>query len=127
MDFLSTPSNLSKYDLDRLVSLLIALRQKWLGVEPEPVTGVNGEMVCECLVPKIYGSIRTSEIDIDNVRTDFAQRLAPMVKDKFISRFEYDMAESRHKTEIVLATLEERNRNKANIQLALEMYGHRTK
>ena len=103
------PSNLSEYDLDRLVSLLITLRQQRLGIEPRRVTGANGEVVCECLMPKIYGNIKVSDSDIDGIRATFAHLLTPMVKDKFISRFEYDMAESKHKGEILLAIMEERN------------------
>ena len=121
------PSNLSEYDLDRLVNLLIALRQKRLGIEPRRVTDANGEVICECLIPKICGNIKVSDSDIDGIRATFAHLLTPMVKDKFISRFEYDMAETRHKKEILLAILEERNRNRSTIQLAMAIYGPRTK
>lgn len=127
IDFLFLPSNLSEYDLDRLVNLFVVLRQERLGIEPNRVTDTNGEVICECLIPKIYGNIKGSDSDIDSIRETFARLLTPLVKDKFISRFEYDMAESRHKKDVLLAILEERDRNKASVQLALMMYGTRTK
>jgi len=112
IDFLFMPGNLSKYDLDRLVSLLIALRQERLGIEPKRVTGANGEVICECLIPKIYGNIKVSDSNIDSIREKFAHLLTPLVKDKFISRFDYDMAELKHETEVLNAILKERNRHR---------------
>jgi len=56
-----------------------------------------------------------SEKDIDNVRAEFAQMLSPLVKDKFVSRFDYDMAEIKHEmsktTAVIEATLKERSRH----------------
>jgi len=111
LDFLFAPKAISDYDIDRLVGLMVGLRQKRLGIEPKRVTGANGEVICECLIPKIYGNIKVSDSDIDGIRGVFAHLLTPMVKDKFISRFDYDMAELKHKTEMLQAVIEERNRH----------------
>ena len=111
LDFLGAPDTLNDFDFDRLVSLMITLRQKRLGIEPKRVTGANGEVICECLIPKIYGNIKVSDSDIDGIRGVLAHLLTPMVKDKFISRFDYDMAELRHKTEVLSAIIQERNRH----------------
>ncbi len=111
LDFLGAPDSLNNFDFDRLVNLMIALRQKRLGIEPKRVTGVNGEVICEYLIPKIYGNIKVSDSDIDGIRGTFAHLLTPMVKDEFISRFDYDMAELKHKTEVLNAVLQERNRH----------------
>ena len=111
IDFLFAPKSISDYDLDRLVSLMIGLRQKRLGVGPKQVKDFNGNVVCECQVPRIYGYIRMNESDIDEVREKFARLLTPLVEDKFISRFDYKMAEMRHKVEIVEAILQERKQH----------------
>ena len=111
LDFLGAPDTLNNFDFDRLVSLMISLRRKRLGIEPKRVTGANGEVICECLIPKIYGNIKVSDSDIDGIRGVFARLLTPMVKDKFISRFDYDMAELKHKREVLQAVMEERNRH----------------
>ncbi len=106
INFLFAPSSLSNYDLDQLVGLMIALRQNRLGIEPKRAADANGDIICACQVPKIYGRIRLSEKDIDNVRMEFAHRLTPMVKDKFISRFDYDMAQIKHETSKTIAVTE---------------------
>jgi len=111
IDFLFAPESISDYDLDRLVSLMIGLRQKRLGIGPKRLKDPNGKVVCECQVPRIYGDIRMDESDIDEVRGKFAHLLTPLVKDKFISKFDYEMRESRHKIEICNAILHERKQH----------------
>ena len=111
IDFLFAPKSISDYDLDRLVSLMIGLRQKRLGIGPKRLNDPNGKVVCECQVPRIYGDIRIDESDIDEVRGKFAHLLTPLVKDKFISKFDYEMREIRHKTEICDAILSERKQH----------------
>lgn len=111
IDFLFAPKAISDYDLDRLVSLMIRLRQKRLGIGPKQVKDRDGNVVCECQVPRMYGTIRMDQSDIDVVRGKFAHLLTPLVKDKFISKFDHEMAELRHKTEVVDAILQERKRH----------------
>ena len=111
IDFLFAPKSISDYDLDRLVSLMIGLRQKRLGIGPKQITDNNGKVVCECQVPRIYGDIRMDESNIDEVRAKFAHLLTPLVKDKFISKFDYDLRETEHKIEICDAILQERKRH----------------
>lgn len=111
IDFLFAPKSISDYDLDRLVSLMIGLRQKRLGIRPKQLKDPNGKVVCECQVPRIYGDIRMDESDIDEVRGKFAHLLTPLVKDKFISKFDYEMREIRHKIEICDAILHERKQH----------------
>ena len=90
---------------------MIGLRQKRLGIGPKRLKDPNGKVVCECQEPRIYGDIRMDESDIDEVRGKFAHLLTPLVKDKFISRFDYEMREIRHKTEICDAILHEREQH----------------
>jgi chaperonin cofactor prefoldin len=111
IDFLFAPKSISDYDLDRLVSLMIGLRQKRLGIGPKRLNDPNGKVVCECQVPRIYGDIRIDESEIDEVRGKFAHLLTPLVEDKFISKFDYEMREIRHKIEICDAILDERKRH----------------
>jgi predicted nucleic acid-binding Zn-ribbon protein len=110
IDFLFAPESISDYDLDRLVSLMIGLRQKRLGIGPKRLKDCDGRVICECQVPRIYGDIRMDESTIDEVRAKFAYLLTPLVKDKFISKLHYEIAETRHKVEILEAISQERKR-----------------
>ncbi|MFC1995111.1 helix-turn-helix domain-containing protein [Chloroflexota bacterium] len=111
IDFLLLPNDLSNYDLDQLVSLMIALRQNRLGIEPKRVMDANGKVLCECQIPRVYGSIKMQGVDIDNVRTVFAHSLTPLLKDQFVSRIDYDMAEIKHLADMLKAIQDERNRH----------------
>jgi len=114
IDFLLAPDGLGEYNLDGLVSFMIRLRQKRLGIGPKQVKDASGNVICECQVPEICVNLKMSDSDIDSIRGVFAQLLTPMVKDKFVSRFDYDMAVMKYKNEKKLAFLtgimEERNR-----------------
>ena len=111
ISFLFDPNNIKDHEMDRFVSLMIGLRQKRLGIGPNQVTDRNGKVVCECQVPRMYGTLTMCESDIDKARESFAYLLAPLVKDKFISRFDYQMKEVQHKIEIADAILNERRQH----------------
>ncbi|MFC1929997.1 hypothetical protein ACFLW6_03975 [Chloroflexota bacterium] len=111
LNFLFSPGDVSDYELDHLVSLMIALRQNRLGIEPRQVRDDRGTLLCACEVPRMSSIIRLSEAEIDNVRITFAQLLAPTVKDKFISRLDYELERLKHKLDILEAVTEERNRH----------------
>lgn len=115
IDFLSTPNNLSKYDLDRFVSLMISLRQKRLGIEPRRITDDNGEVTCECLRPTLYRNIIVPDSEIDGIRETFAHLLAPLVKDKLISRYDYEIEKIKQETSkyraVTEAILKERSKH----------------
>ena len=111
IDFLFAPKSVSDYDLDRLVGLMIGLRQKRLGIGPKQVKDRDGKVVCECQVPRIYGTITMCESDIDKARENFAYVLTPLVKDKFISKSDYQTREIQHKIEICDAILHERRQH----------------
>ncbi len=114
IDFLFVPGSLNNYDLDQLVSLMIGLRQKRLGIEPKQVKDANGNVICECQVPRTSRTVRLPEKTIDNIRADFAQMLSPLVKDRFVLRHDYDMAVMKYEHDKKLAFLtgimEERTR-----------------
>jgi hypothetical protein len=113
--FLAAPNTITDYDLDRLVNMMIVLRQNRLGIKPKRVTDGNGHIVCECQVPKSYGYFDQKKLDIDSAREFLALCLAPLVKDKFVSKREYQLAEFKHeiseKIASIQATIEERRRH----------------
>jgi len=115
IDFLFAPEAISNYDLDWLVDIMIVLRQNRLGIRPTCVTDKNGKVICECHVPKVYRNFDAHTVDIDHAREVFAHLLTPLVKDKFISRFDFDMAEIKHEidqsTAVIEAIIKERNRH----------------
>lgn len=88
--FLISPEYLSDNDIDELVRLMIHLRQYRLGIGPQQVKDGGGNVVCECKVPKLYTNLNEYEIDEDEARKKLALYLAPLVKDKFMPRWEYN-------------------------------------
>jgi len=111
VDFLFVPKAISDYDLDRLVSLMLGLRQQRLGIGPKQVRDRDGNVVCECQVPRMHGTIRMDQSDIDAVRETFAYVLAPLVKDKFISKSDYQTIKIKHAIEVADAILQEQKRH----------------
>jgi hypothetical protein len=111
IDFLFAPKSIRDYDLDRLVGLMIGLRQKRLGIGPKQVRDSDGKVICECQVPRIYGDIGTAKSDMDEARENFAYLLAPLVKDRFISKSDYQTREVQHAIEICDAILNERKQH----------------
>jgi len=109
--FLFAPESIDNYDLDRLVSLMIGLRQKRLGIGPKQVKDHDGKVVCECQVPRMHGDMKMGELDMDEARENFAYLLAPLVKDKFISKSDYQTIKINHMIEIADAILNERKRH----------------
>ena len=91
MAFLITPKSLKEQYLDDLVQLLIALRQKSLGISPKKVQDENGNLICKCTVP-VIDSLSIMTANIDNIREQLALNLIPLVKDKFISVLEHKIA-----------------------------------
>lgn len=90
--FLFNANTLNDHDLDRLVGLMVGLRQKRLGVGPKQVKDASGKIVCECQVPAIHSSLDAYNVDIDQIREELAFYLMPLVKDKFVSKWDYEMA-----------------------------------
>ncbi|GAF70253.1 unnamed protein product, partial [marine sediment metagenome] len=104
--FLAAPNALSDSGLNDLVSLMVALRQIRLGVGAKQVKDASGEVICECQIPEIYHKVELDSVDINLAREQLALCLVPLVKDKFVSKFEYEMAERRHATEVIEAILQ---------------------
>jgi len=84
---------MSDYDFDQIVKLMLGIRQFRLGIGPKRVTDAKGKVVCECQAPTF--SIPTSKYGASTEEAE--QRLAlclvPLVKEKFVPKFEYESAQ----------------------------------
>lgn len=98
--FLASPKGLDDYDLDRLVGLLVALRQKRLGLEPKQVKDTKGNVICQCPLPAIV-DLDNKDIDMDTIRGELALQLMPLVKGKFVSALEHTTALIQCKAEML--------------------------
>jgi len=96
--FLVSPEGLDNYSLDNLVGLMVALRQKRLGVGPKQVKDAEGNVICQCPVP-VLGNLVDKDIDMDIIRKELALHLMPLVKDEF-------MPVMQHKIELALCKVE---------------------
>jgi len=96
--FLILPKGLDDDNLDKLVGLMVALRQKRLGVGSKQVRDAEGNIICQCPVP-VIANLDNSGINMDNVRERLALHLMPLVKDKFISVLEHGIALAQCKAE----------------------------
>jgi len=96
--FLVLPNGLDNDKLDKLVRLMLALRQKRLGVALEQGRDAAGNLTCQCAIP-IIGNLDNKDIDMNMIREQLALDLMPLVRDKFIHVLE-------HKTALTLCKAE---------------------
>ena len=89
LDFLFDPHCMKKDDLDRLVHLVSTMRQNW---HVRQARDRLGKVTCEYPEPKVYDDFSTQRINVDCIRAALAYMLTPLVKDKFVSKFHYEMA-----------------------------------
>lgn len=88
--FLVSPNGLDDYNLDKLVRLMVALRQKRLGVALEQGRDAEGNLTCQCTIP-VIGNLENKDIDMDTIRERLALQLMPLVKDKFVHILQHQM------------------------------------
>ena len=94
INFLIAPHAITDYDIDTLVSWMIAIRQKRLGIAPKQVKDPNGKVICECSLPVIYSNLgNQSDADINAVREKLALCLMPLVQDKYVPKVIYEAAQ----------------------------------
>ncbi len=96
MDFLLSKNGISNNRLDDLVNIFVVLRQKRIGIEPKRITDADGNLICECSLPRPFSDLESSKVNTEHARREFAHLLTPMVKDQFVSRYDYDLAEFNH-------------------------------
>jgi len=92
LDFLFDCKRLTTEDLDRLVSIMLTLRQERLGVSPR-ITEAGG-IIYKHELPRIYTDFWAQKPNVNAIREAFAFLLAPLLKDDLVSKYEYDMAKS---------------------------------
>ena len=85
LKFLVMPNQLNTYELDRLVDLMIAIRQTRAGIRPKRIVGFDGKTVCACEVPKMFTSFDENETRIEEARDRFAAFIRPIIEDRFVS------------------------------------------
>ena len=88
--FLASPKELDDHNLDKLIGLMLALRQKRLGVILEQGKDAAGNLTCQCTIPTI-GNLDDKDIDMDVIRNQLALHLMPLVKDKFITIWQHQV------------------------------------
>ena len=89
--FLASPKGLNDDNFDKLIGLMLALRQKRLGVVLEQGRDAAGNLTCQCTIPTI-GNLDDKGIDMDVIRKQLALNLMPLVKDKFVPIGQHQMA-----------------------------------
>ncbi len=87
--------------------MMIVFREARSGKGPKQVTDGEGNVVCQCEVPKVWVPVLSKE-DIDHARTYLARLIAPLVRDRFVHSFEYDELKRQHKYELAKAGMNAR-------------------
>lgn len=95
--------SLSDYDLDQLAGLMLAVRQLRLGEGIKEIRDNEGNAMCLCPVPKILTNLATYDVDFSKVKDTLASYLMPIVKERFVSRQEYEMAKANHQLDLLEA------------------------
>ena len=93
LGFLSATDLLNDYDFDQIAKLILAMRQSRLGVAPMRVVDAKGNVVCQCPVPRQYIPFNQYGVTIAKAKEKLALYLVPLVKDKFVPKFEYEAAQ----------------------------------
>lgn len=106
LGFLLSSDGLSDYNLDHFVSLIIALRQKRMGIEPKKVKDSSGKVISKCTVPEIHNDMNAHKVDTDSARETFAFYLSGLVRDKFVTKLEYEYTKIMSDAQLVLAKAE---------------------
>ena len=91
LTFLADQDKLSDYDFDRLVEMLNGIRLARLGEKPKQVMDAEGKVICQCHVPMPYTPIKDYSIAVDKAQSRLAEYLVPLVKEKFVPKFEYEI------------------------------------
>jgi hypothetical protein len=92
LDFMSDPKRLNHLDFDRLLGLMIAIRQVRRGETIRSKSYAGGNLECKYPVPWILGIVHMTHSDIDHARKLFATYLSSLVRDKFVTKTEHENA-----------------------------------
>jgi hypothetical protein len=102
--FIVDPKQLSNYDLDRFVKLMMSIRQTRLGRGPNQVKDANGKIICQCEVPVIPFDLDRDKYksDLDGARQFLADLILPLVKDRFVPKSIYETLEQMKNVEMMM-------------------------
>jgi len=88
--FLNDPGKIGNADFDWLVEIMNGIRMARLGKWPKQAVDAGGKVICQCQVPVPYTPIEDYGIAMDKAQVRLAEYLVPLVKDKFVPKFEYE-------------------------------------
>jgi predicted nucleic acid-binding Zn-ribbon protein len=92
LDFMSNPKRLNHLDFDRLLGMMIAVRQVRRGEKLRSKSNAGENLECKYPVPWILGIVHMTHADIDHARKLFAMYLSLLVRDKFVTKSEHENA-----------------------------------
>jgi len=92
LDFLFDREQLTTEDLDRLASMMLTLRQERLDINPRATAA--GAIIYKHELPRIYSDFWAQKPNVNVITEAFAFLLTPLLKDKLVSKYDYDMARS---------------------------------
>lgn len=84
--------DLADSDFDWLVEIMNGIRLVRLGKKPKQVFDAQGKLLCQCHVPVPYTPLADYGLAIKKARERLAGYIAPLVSDKFVPVFEYEVA-----------------------------------
>jgi myosin heavy subunit len=90
MAFLNKPESVSNSDFDWLVEILNGIRMARTGKGPKKAVDAQGNVICQCQVPIPHEPLENYGVKMDKARTRLAEYLVPLVKNKFVPKFEYE-------------------------------------
>ncbi|MFC2003506.1 hypothetical protein ACFLV4_06160 [Chloroflexota bacterium] len=90
MGTLLNPDSMTNQDIEQLTRFILYVRQHRLGIDREKVKVVDGQLACECKVPRWYFDPGNYEVDMEKVRRQLAICLAPIVQSDFMPRWEWE-------------------------------------
>jgi len=94
LNFLTTSDKLSDSDIEELARMVIFIRQARLGIAHDEYKFIDGNYIYECKLPtSFFMPYLKYPIDIHDVRKKLATILVPLVQNKFMPKWEWDMKE----------------------------------
>lgn len=103
ISMLVCPGNLSKWECEDLIRMLIGAAEIELGAKPQTLRNADGSEQMVCLIPMIFDTSLETKVPFDEAIRKIAKYLASRVKDEFVPKFVYDreqvMASFRQKSE----------------------------
>jgi hypothetical protein len=94
LDFLFNPNSITNDDFEVLTNVMNIIRNNRLGMQPRQAVNRSLTLIYKGRLPKAYRDFNKHRINIDLAREAFAFLLTPLLKDKLVSKYQYDMLKS---------------------------------